>query len=266
MTKKEFCKSYNITEKQFSGEEEIGGYLDLRSLTSIPEGFNPTVGGYLDLESLTSIPEGFNPTVGGSIDLRSLTSIPEGFNPTVGGYLDLRSLTSIPEGFNPTVGRSIDLKEVSHHIGAIVKMPKLEWQNGKYILVDGIFTEVVSNKSNVFRIRKIAHKEIEYLVTDGNGNYAHGSTLKEAKEDLVYKITNRSKKDYEHLGLSDTLTHAEAIQCYRVVTGACSFGVKDFINNKLCEKRKESYTISEIIELTNGHYGNSCFADFFNDK
>ena len=31
-----------------------GGWLDLRSLTSIPEGFNPTVGGDLDLRSLTA--------------------------------------------------------------------------------------------------------------------------------------------------------------------------------------------------------------------
>lgn len=30
--------------------------------------------GWLDLSSLTSIPEGFNPTVGGGLDLRSLTS------------------------------------------------------------------------------------------------------------------------------------------------------------------------------------------------
>ncbi|MBE6598719.1 MAG: hypothetical protein E7638_04690 [Ruminococcaceae bacterium] len=28
---------------------ERGGSLDLRGLTSIPEGFNPTVGGWLDL-------------------------------------------------------------------------------------------------------------------------------------------------------------------------------------------------------------------------
>ncbi len=51
-----------------------GGNLDLSGLTSIPEGFNPTVGGWLDLSGLTSIPEGFNPTVGGNLDLRGLTS------------------------------------------------------------------------------------------------------------------------------------------------------------------------------------------------
>ncbi len=69
--RKTFCKKYNLTEKQFYGEEIIEGSLDLESLTSIPEGFNPTVGGFLDLRSLTSIPEGFNPTVGGSLYLRN---------------------------------------------------------------------------------------------------------------------------------------------------------------------------------------------------
>jgi len=87
----------------------VGGSLYLSGLTSIPDGFNPTVGGYLDLSGLTSIPDGFNPTVGGNLYLSGLTSIPDGFNPTVGGYLDLSGLTSIPDGFNPTVGGYLDL-------------------------------------------------------------------------------------------------------------------------------------------------------------
>ena len=247
MNKKEFCKKIGITERQFNGSEEIGGYLYLSTLTSIPEGFNPTVGGYLDLSSLTSIPEGFNPTVGGYLDLRSLTSIPEGFNPTVGGYLDLSSETK--------------------HIGANVNIPNiptpdLQWDNGKYICRDGILTEVVSNRHNVYRVRKIARKEIEYLITDGNGNWAHGDTLEEAKDDLMYKISDRRKSDYERLTLDDTLPVDEAIKCYRVITGACSSGTRNFIKNRLKEK-KDSYKISEMIELTEGEYGNKSLKDFF---
>ncbi|EJL66922.1 hypothetical protein PMI10_00502, partial [Flavobacterium sp. CF136] len=33
---KNFCKKYNLTEKQFFGKETVGGSLDLGSLTSIP--------------------------------------------------------------------------------------------------------------------------------------------------------------------------------------------------------------------------------------
>ena len=108
-------------------------------------------------------------------------------------------------------------------------------------------------------------KEIEYLITDGNGNWAHGVTLEEAREDLVYKVTDRKKSDYEHLTLADTLTHAEAIRCYRVVTGACSRGTRSFIENRL-QERKESYSIREIISLTEGEYGNSDFKKFFTGK
>ena len=64
MKRKKLCKKYNLTKKQFYGEEKINGSLYLNRLNSIPEGFNPTVGGNLDLRSLTSIPEGFNPIVG----------------------------------------------------------------------------------------------------------------------------------------------------------------------------------------------------------
>ena len=51
MTLKEFCKKYGLSEAQATGEQEICGYLYLSSVTSIPEGFNPTVGGGLDLSS-----------------------------------------------------------------------------------------------------------------------------------------------------------------------------------------------------------------------
>jgi hypothetical protein len=103
----------DLTRDQISGREKIEGDLYLSSVTSLPEGFSPTVGGSLYLSSVTSLPEGFNPTVGGSLDLSSVTSLPEVFNPTVGGDLYLRSVTSLPEGFNPTVGGSLYLRSVT---------------------------------------------------------------------------------------------------------------------------------------------------------
>ncbi len=108
-----FCKSAGITEDQFYGKEKISGDLYLRSVTSLPDGFNPTVGGDLYLRSVTSLPDGFNPTVGGDLYLRSVTSLPDGFNPTVGGDLYLRSVTSLPDGFNPTVGGDLYLRSVT---------------------------------------------------------------------------------------------------------------------------------------------------------
>lgn len=45
-----------------------------------------------------------------------------------------------------------------------------------------------------------------YLVTDGEGRYAHGETIKEARESLIYKIKNRDKSEYESLTLDSKVT------------------------------------------------------------
>ena len=266
---KEFCKKQNLTEKQFFGKEKMGGSLDLRSLTSIPEGFNPTVGGSLDLRSLTSIPEGFNPTVGGSLYLRSLTSIPEGFNPTVGGSLYLRSLTSIPEGFNPTVGGSLDLRSLTSipegfnpTVGGYLYLrsgirashkslnPKhiFSWQNGKYIKVDGILCEVLIKRKNVYKI-KVAGKITEsYLVTDGN-DWAHGETLKKAKEDLHFKIISEKLKK-EPIKKDTMIT----VQHYRLITGACESGCRYWMNtNGISKEKIKAIELLPLLEKTNAY-------------
>jgi hypothetical protein len=247
----------------------VGGYLDLRSLTSIPEGFNPTVGGDLYLRSLTSIPEGFNPTVGGYLYLGSLTSIPEGFNPTVGGDLYLRSLTSIPEGFNPTVGGYLVWKNGRKNIGnpaARTPRPRpvpqaLTWKEGRYIKVDGIFSEVIEQRANIYRTRHIGKKEIEYLITDGNGAWAHGQTLDEAREDLLYKIGNRSLDELRKMDPDEPMSFGKAVGLYRIITGACSAGCRGFVERNGLSKER-TYTVAEIIEITKGAYGHPALEKF----
>ena len=249
----------NLTSIPEGFNPTVGSYLDLNNLTSIPKGFNPTLGGSLDLSNLTSIPEGFNPTVGGSLYLNNLTSIPKGFNPTVGGDLYLEGLASIPKGFNPTVGGDLDLE------GLTSNYTKLEgpilWENGKYIKVDGIFTEVLNQKGNVYKVKKLNNFKEFFLITDGNNKWSHGDTLKEAKEDLLYKISNISKDEFKSLTLESILPFEKAIECYRVVTGACSFGTKDFVTSNNIEIK--DYSIKQMIELTKGKYGNENFTQFF---
>lgn len=47
--------TYSLEKLNKMVEESNGGDLNLGSLTSIPEGFNPTVGGNLYLQGLTSM-------------------------------------------------------------------------------------------------------------------------------------------------------------------------------------------------------------------
>ena len=134
---------------------------------------------------------------------------------------------------------------------------------GRYIKADGIFAKIVEQKGNVYHIDIYGDGEITYLVTDGEGRWSHGYTLEEAKGDLLYKITDRDKSDYKNLSLDSELSFKDAIVCYRVITGACSFGTRDFIENRLGKNKKEVYTINEIITLTKGEYGNEVFKEFF---
>jgi len=223
MTNKAFCEKYDLTEKQFNGEDKFDGYLDLGSVTSIPEGFNPTVGGYLDLGSVTSIPEGFNPTVGGSLYLGSV------------------------KGPKPTPKTPVY---------------PIIYPNGKYILADGILQHLVGKKGNVYRVRYLTKPELSYLVTDGNGRFAHGDTIKAARESLIYKIGDRDTSQYNGMTIETKLTYAKAIEAYRVITGACEAGVRAFIARKVGTPKK-SYTIKDIIAVTDGEYGHDAFVGFF---
>jgi len=139
------------------------------------------------------------------------------------------------------------------------------WPKDRYALIDGIFGEVLHRKNNVWKMRRITGK-VFWVVGDGKGNYAHGDTAKDAAQDLIYKITNKTTDDYKGLTCESVLSYTEAIVCYRVITGACSFGVKNFVETVLGGKPKKRYSIQKIIELSTGHYGANTFADFFKVK
>jgi hypothetical protein len=240
-----FEKLANVTLSYLDGKWSYGGSLYLRGtgITSLPD--NLTVGGslYLRGTGITSLPD--NLTVGGSLYLRGtgITSLPD--NLTVGGSLYLR-------------GTGI----TSHNVPQPEEGYVFSWQNGKYILADGVLTEVLSKRGNVHKVIKVGSKKEGYLITDGKGKFAHGDTVKEAKEDLIYKITNRDTSKYKSLITESILAFKDAIECYRTITGACSAGTRQFVESKI-GRPKSSYTISEIIEMTNGNYGAESFANFF---
>jgi hypothetical protein len=250
----------------------VGGHLYLHSLKKVPKGFNPTVGRHLYLNSLKEIPEGFNPTVGGTLCLNSLNKIPKGFNPTVGGHLWLSFLKKIPDGFNPTVGGDLGLSSIevipegfNPTVGGVYPPAIPHAKHGGhfikdgFIFCDGILSRIVSSKGNVHKITHIAKDEISYIV-HSDGKFAHGATIKEARESLMFKISDRDKSRFEHLKLDSKLKLAEMIECYRVVTGACEAGVRHFLSTI---KTKKSYTIKEVIDLTKGQFGHQDFKEFF---
>jgi hypothetical protein len=173
--------------------------------------------------------------------LSGLTSIPEGFNPTVGGYLYLSGLTSKK---TPITQFEIELK--------------IQWKGGLFRIFDGIFCEVLSKRKNVFKVK--AGCKIQYVIQHGS-YFSHGDTIKQARESLIYKISDRDTSEFEKLTLKSVLSKEEAIKMYRVVTGACETGTRYFVEG--LRTTKKSVTVKEIIDLTKGRYGNDRLVAFF---
>ena len=272
----------------------IGGYLDLAftNITELPQ--NLVVGGCLDLlgSKITKLPD--NLVVGRSLNLygTNITKLPN--NLTVGGWLSLErtKITELSE--NLVVGGNLNLvgtkiTELPENLvvgGAIFGMSStpiiptltqevkeklqkvykpLQWNAGgkTYIKVDDIFSVVDSHRGNVWITHRVGKEETLYVVTDGEGHYAHGSTLKEAKSDLIYKINDRDTSLYENLSLDDEVSFEEAIAMYRTITGACAAGTRGFVESRLPKPHKERYTIREVIDLTKGEYGSERLKEFF---
>ena len=209
------------------------------------------------------------PYYGGSLDLynTAITSLPD--NLVVGGslYLQGTAITSLPD--NLVVGGSLYLQgtQITDTSNVNRNAPTLyEWNNKKYIKIDGIFSVVDSHHGNVYKVHQIGNKKQMYVVGDGNGKWAHGETIDKARKDLIYKISNRDKSAYKNLKLDSLLTFEEAIECYRVITGSCAAGTKDYVENRLPKPHKDKYSIREIIELTKGEYASSEFEKFFKIK
>ena len=269
-------------------------YLDDTDITELPEGFKEVYGS-IDIRStkVSKLNENFVAYGGLNLGYTPIEDLPEGF--IVGNELDLHrtylndysNLHKVCSNFVVTEYKYNEIKDTlakhsfkpynkyyydnnnnilvtfePNYKGAYL----FENKNGRYIKADDIFAKIIEQKGNVYHVKLSGGEDIIYLVTDGEGHWSHGMTLEKAKDDLLYKITDRDKSDYEGLSLDSELSFEDAIVCYRVITGACSLGTRDFIENRLGKNKKDKYTISDIIKITEGEYGNDVFKDFFHGK
>lgn len=267
--------------KELPEKLTVGGYLNISNtdITKLPD--NLKVNGDIDLCHTNNLHLHDNLTVTDSLILINsrIKKLPN--NLTVGDYLELTrsDITELPDNLtvvdcvlidNPEI---VDVSQVNrvlspeqekkiHDIKNMV--PLWEKDGVRYIKADGIFSVIDSYHGNVYCVHKIGEEDKPlYLITDGEGHWSHGATLAEAKSDLIYKINDRDTSYYKNLSLDDMLSFKEAIVAYRSITGACSAGTRDFIENRLSIPYKEKYTIREIIKLTNSEYGGEKFAKFF---
>ena len=173
-----------ITEQIEKFYKETGKRLEIKD-------GKPYYDGWFNLRgtAITSLPD--NLVVGGdSLNLRetAITSLPD--NLVVGGWLDLQgtAITSLPD--NLVVGDWIELEgtQITDTSNVNRNAPTLyEWNNKKYIKVDGIFSIVDNYHGNVYKVHQIGSTKQMYVVGDGNGKWAHGETIDKVRSLLMVR-------------------------------------------------------------------------------
>ena len=130
----------------------------------------------------------------------------------------------------------------------------------EHVIADNILSRVIRKKGRVHHVINNGEKNISFLITDGV-NWSHGKTLKEAKDSLMYKISDRDTSAYNDMTPETVLSLEEGIKSYRAIAGACESQTKAFVES--LPKRKKKYSIKEIAEITNGQYNSQVFRNFF---
>jgi hypothetical protein len=138
---------------------------------------------------------------------------------------------------------------------------------GEHILADNILSKVISKKKLdngiVHRVYNYTNKgmsKIPSYLIEIDGIYSHGSSIKDARDSLVYKMVDRDTSAYTDMTLDTVYTIPEAIRMYRTITGACSAGVKMFVKNT--DNVPDTVTVQDILDITRGQYGNEKLKEY----
>ena len=128
-----------------------------------------------------------------------------------------------------------------------------------FSFADGTLARIVSQRGPVSRVVICGKTKVSYLVTDGEA-WSHGETLAGARDSLFYKIGKRDTSQYKAWKLDRVVTKKEAIQAYRMITGACEAGVRAWMEQ---HETPDTITVQGIIDITKGAYGAETFRKFF---
>ena len=132
------------------------------------------------------------------------------------------------------------------------------------IRIDGILSWLIGRKTigeiTAFEVKIVGKLNTSFAVQRGDV-FSHGETIEKAIEDLRYKIGNRDASEFEKWrgNLDAEITIDEAIAAYRVITGACEYGVKDFVKSI---KMPDKLTPNVVLVITKGKFGNDTFRKF----
>jgi hypothetical protein len=133
-------------------------------------------------------------------------------------------------------------------------------------LIDNMQTIITSVKNNIAKgfILQSDLSLTECFIVKGNNLFSHGSSIKKALTSLEAKILKDlpiSKRIEMFRNIfKDVNKKYLAIDYYNWhfnLTGSCDMGRKSFAKDKNIDLAKDSFTVSEFIELTINNYGSN---------
>ena len=234
------------------GDLYINSGAKLDALTS--------VGGYLyiysgtKLDALTSV--GGALSIYSAAKLDALTSVGGDLSINSGAKLDAPALTS--------VGGDLYI----YGNGSLIANRLYTGGYDKFKVIDGLGCVVLSEKRQgditvlMCRHSKIKNQKVVgnkfYVAQKGTYN-AHGKTIAEATQELMFKIGPRDVEQYRNMPRDTKKSPTEWALIYRMISGACQYGTNKFIESH--GKLKAKYTLAEILTLTRGQFGHERFAE-----
>ncbi len=213
--------------------------------------------------------------VSGSVDVREGATFEAPALTEVSGYVDVREGATFEAPALTKSGYVYVYKGATFEAPALTEVGEFKY-NGKFLgeyitVIDGIGCVILSEKQkddvSIKFCKKSQFKDGNlvggkfYVATKDNLN-AHGETIKEAIEELLFKSGGRDVSQYKGMALDTVKTPDEWAFVYRMITGACKYGTREFIKTN---STKTKYSLSEILKVTNGAYGHKTFKDAVNE-
>jgi prefoldin subunit 5 len=261
----------------------VGGYLSINSnakldapaLTSVGGGLYISSSAKLDAPALTSVGGGLY--IYSNVKLDALTSVGGDLYiysnakldalTSVGGYLSINSNAKLDAPALTSVGGKLSIYSSAKLTAGKLYCGGYE----KFKVIDDIGCVVLSEKKQgdmtilMCRHSKIKNQKVVgdkfYVAQKGEDN-AHGKTIAEATQELLFKIGPRDVERFRNMPMHTAKTPSEWALIYRMVTGACQYGTAQFIETR--HDLKKEYTLAEILTLTEGQFGHDRFSETVN--
>ena len=139
---------------------------------------------------------------------------------------------------------------------------------GKFKVYDNIGCVVLSEKQKgdvkilCCRQSKIKNQKVigeKFYIAQKNGQSAHAKTIEAALQEIIFKTGVRDITQFKNMAGDTKKSPDEWAFVYRMVTGACQYGVAKFIESH--DKLKKSYSLQEVVQLTAGQWGYEKFME-----